>query len=196
MSIGMWGRYIYCILFECQNIYCSEISFGIYSVPPSPWHTFGVVIPGSKYLVSVNFFYLTGFKHLLWWIFSNVNNWFMNINFTYLNFIHKFYWFIFCCGPGKHDHPLMTLGQKSDNIRTTSYWNLIHSVACFFIFQDLLKISSESWVCVTYSILQNYCNISNDLSPLCDCDRPAKIFISAAPRGPWHDQILAGLCRI
>ena len=101
---------------------------------------------------------------------------------------HKFYWFIFCCGPGKHDHPLMTLGQKSDNIRTTSYWNLIHSVACFFIFQDLLKISSESWVCVTYSILQNYCNILNDLSPLCDCDRPAKIFISAAPRGPWHDQ--------
>jgi hypothetical protein len=82
----------------------------------------------------------------------------------------------------------MTLGQKSNNIRTTSYWNLVHSAACFFIFQDLLKISSKSWVCMTYSILQNYCTILNYLSPLCDHDRPAKIFISAAPRGPWHDQ--------
>jgi hypothetical protein len=41
------------------NIYCSEISFGIYRVPPV-LDTFRVVIPDSKYLVSVKFFISLG----------------------------------------------------------------------------------------------------------------------------------------
>jgi hypothetical protein len=69
----------------------------------------------------------------------------------------------------------MTLGWKSDNIRTTSYWNSVH---CMLIFQDLLKISLKS------------CDILHitKLLPLWLWQACWNENCGSSPRGLWHDQ--------